>query len=132
MRSSDASARASTRDTRGLVDERDPLRRPRPRLPPPQVGHSIGSRRTGPVDYPALLYHRRERATPSAPDDPLTFVISNNIMKLNIETKRLATYQNFTHELDWTRKVTNRLGPKVTNGLKFIKLCVLQFRTPKR
>jgi hypothetical protein len=53
-------------------------------------------------------------------------------MKLNIKIERLVAYQNFTHELDWTPKVTNRLGPKVANGLKFIKLCVLQFRTLKR
>ena len=53
-------------------------------------------------------------------------------MKLNIKIERLVAYQNFTHELDWTSKVTNRLDPKVANGLKFIKLWVLQFRMPKR
>jgi hypothetical protein len=29
-------------------------------------------------------------------------------------------------------KVTNRVGPKVANGLKHMKHCVLKFRTPKR
>jgi hypothetical protein len=53
-------------------------------------------------------------------------------MKLNTKIERLVAYQNFTHELDWTSKITNRLGPKVANGLKCIKHCVLQFRTPKR
>jgi hypothetical protein len=52
-------------------------------------------------------------------------------MKLNTKTERLVAYQNFTHEPDWTPKVTNRLGPKVANGLKRMKYCVLQFRTPK-
>jgi hypothetical protein len=52
-------------------------------------------------------------------------------MKLNTKIERLVAYQNFTHELDWTPKVTNRLGPKVANDLKRMKHCVLQFRTPK-
>ena len=53
-------------------------------------------------------------------------------MKLNTKTERLVAYQNFTHEPDWTQpKVTNRLDPKVANGLKHMKHCVLQFRTPK-
>jgi hypothetical protein len=43
-----------------------------------------------------------------------------------------VAYQNITHELDWTPKVTNKLGPKVANGLKHMKHCVLQFRAPKR
>jgi hypothetical protein len=42
-----------------------------------------------------------------------------------------VAYQNFTHEPDWTPKVTNRLGSKVANGLKRMKHCVLQFRTLK-
>jgi hypothetical protein len=41
-------------------------------------------------------------------------------MKLNTKTERLVAYQNFTHELDWTLKVTNRQGPKIANGLKCI------------
>jgi hypothetical protein len=53
-------------------------------------------------------------------------------MKLNTKTERLVAYQNFTHEPDWTPKVTNILGRKVTNALKRMKHCVLQFRTPKR
>jgi hypothetical protein len=53
-------------------------------------------------------------------------------MKLNTKTERLVAYQNFTHDPDWTQKVTNRLGPKVANDLKCMKYCVLQFRTPKR
>jgi hypothetical protein len=67
-----------TRAIRGSVDERVPLRRPRRRLQPLQTGHSLGPRQTGPVDkrnslrQPSLVYHRRERATPSAPDDPPT------------------------------------------------------------
>ena len=52
-------------------------------------------------------------------------------MKLNTKTERLVAYQNFTHEPDWTPKVTNRLGPKVANGLKCMKHCVLQFGMPK-
>jgi hypothetical protein len=52
-------------------------------------------------------------------------------MKLNTKTERFMDYQNFTHELDWTPKVTNRLDPKVANGLKRMKHCALQFRTPK-
>jgi hypothetical protein len=53
-------------------------------------------------------------------------------MKLNTKTESLVAYQNFTHEPDWTPKVTNRLGSKVANGLKRMKHFVLQFRTSKR
>jgi hypothetical protein len=53
-------------------------------------------------------------------------------MKLNTKKEKLVAYQNFTYEPDWTSKVTNRLGPKVANGLKRMKHCVLQPRTPKR
>jgi hypothetical protein len=53
-------------------------------------------------------------------------------MKLNTKTEKLVVYQNFTYEPDWTPKVTNRLGPKVANGLKHMKHYVLRSRTPKR
>jgi hypothetical protein len=45
--------------------------------------------------------------------------------------ERLVAYQNFTHKPYWTTKVANGLCPKVANGLKRIKHCILQFRTPK-
>jgi hypothetical protein len=53
-------------------------------------------------------------------------------MKLNTKIEKLVVYQNFTYEPGWTPKVTNRLGPKVANGLKHMKHCVLRSRTPKR
>jgi hypothetical protein len=46
-------------------------------------------------------------------------------MKLSTKKKRLVAYQNITHEPDWTPKVTNKLGPKVANGLKRMKHRVL-------
>jgi hypothetical protein len=47
-------------------------------------------------------------------------MISYNNMKLNTKTSPMSVLQ-----------FTNRLGPKVANGLKRMKHCVLQFRTPK-
>jgi hypothetical protein len=58
-RGSDASAHASTRTTRGPVDpasatrgpvDERPASPPRPRLPPSRAGHSLGPRRTGPIN----------------------------------------------------------------------------------
>jgi hypothetical protein len=81
-RGSDASALTSSRATCGPVDELASLRRPRPRLPPPRERHSLGTHGPGPLDKrgpicprfadPTVVYHRREPATPAAPDVPAT------------------------------------------------------------
>jgi hypothetical protein len=75
-RGSDTSPCVVTRAMRGLVDERGPLRRPRSRLPPSRAGHSIGPAEpallTSAARFanPALVYHCRKMAPPSALDDP--------------------------------------------------------------